>query len=132
MLSVTPHGSLDIPILYSLDFGQAFPSLNQGFLLLSLQAMGLPGAFINFVTFLYASVQGVAVHMGLLQHVFWIQSGIIQGCALSGTLFAFATSAFLSDLASRIEGPQFGLVRACADDIGAPSKPRSTSFTFRR
>eukprot|EP00959_Pyramimonas_sp_CCMP1952_P162567 3399023-Pyramimonas_sp.AAC.1 len=31
-LSVAPAGSSDIPVLCALDFGQAFPSLNQDFL----------------------------------------------------------------------------------------------------
>ncbi|CAK0826931.1 unnamed protein product, partial [Prorocentrum cordatum] len=117
-MSVVPHGSTDIPVLYSLDFGQAFPSLNQDFLILSLRALKLPEAFVSFVTFLYASVEGVVSHLGSLVHIFWIQSGIIQGCALSGTLYALSTAVFLVDLASRVEAAGLGLVRACADDIG--------------
>ncbi|CAK0813889.1 unnamed protein product, partial [Prorocentrum cordatum] len=117
-MSVVPHGSTDIPVLYSLDFGQAFPSLNQDFLILSLRALKLPEAFVSFVTFLYASVEGVVSHLGSLVHIFWIQSGIIQGCALSGTLYALGTAVFLVDLASRVEAAGLGLVRACADDIG--------------
>ncbi|CAK0857630.1 unnamed protein product, partial [Prorocentrum cordatum] len=116
-MSVVPHGSTDIPVLYSLDFGQAFPSLNQDFLILSLRALKLPEAFVSFVTFLYASVEGVVSHLGSLVHIFWIQSGIIQGCALSGTLYALSTAVFLVDLASRVEAAGLGLVRACADDI---------------
>ncbi|CAK0846616.1 unnamed protein product, partial [Prorocentrum cordatum] len=117
-MSVVPHGSADIPLLYSLDFGQAFPSLNQDFLILSLRALKLPDAFVPFVTFLYASVEGVVSHLGTLVHIFWIQSGIIQGCAVSGTLYALGTAVFLIDLASRVEAAGLGLVRACADDIG--------------
>eukprot|EP00959_Pyramimonas_sp_CCMP1952_P006659 138964-Pyramimonas_sp.AAC.1 len=36
-LSVGPPGSSDIPLLFSLDFGQAFPSLNQEFMACVLQ-----------------------------------------------------------------------------------------------
>ncbi|CAK0822839.1 unnamed protein product, partial [Prorocentrum cordatum] len=117
-MSIVPHGSSDIPVLYSLDFGQAFPSLNQDFLILSLRALKLPDAFVSFVAFLYASVEGVVSHLGSLVHIFWTQSGIIQGCALSGTLYALSTAVFLVDLASRVEAAGLGLVRACADDIG--------------
>ncbi|CAK0820581.1 unnamed protein product, partial [Prorocentrum cordatum] len=44
--------------------------------------------------------------------------GIMQGCPLSGTLHALGAAAFLVDLAEKVEGPQVGLIRACADDIG--------------
>ncbi|CAK0825212.1 unnamed protein product, partial [Prorocentrum cordatum] len=100
------------------ESAKAFPSLNQDFLILSLRALKLPEAFVSFVAFLYASVEGVVSHLGSLVHIFWIQSGIIQGCALSGTLYALSTAVFLVDLASRVEAAGLGLVRACADDIG--------------
>eukprot|EP00959_Pyramimonas_sp_CCMP1952_P261539 5468440-Pyramimonas_sp.AAC.1 len=80
--------------------------------------MGPPGPLAQFAAPIYSSIEGAALHEGHLEHVFWIQSGIIQGCPLSGALCALGTAAFLVDLAEKAEGPQLGLVRACEDDIG--------------
>eukprot|EP00959_Pyramimonas_sp_CCMP1952_P102445 2142799-Pyramimonas_sp.AAC.1 len=65
---------------------------------LALRILGLPDRFLDFVAFLCAAIDGVAVVQGVLEHVYWIDSGIIQGCALSGSLFAFSTAAFLTEL----------------------------------
>ncbi|CAK0790139.1 unnamed protein product, partial [Prorocentrum cordatum] len=51
-----------------------------------------------------------------MAHAFWIWSGIVQGCVLSGALSALALSPFLKDLEACIEQPGLG---ACADDLGA-------------
>eukprot|EP00959_Pyramimonas_sp_CCMP1952_P201813 4220128-Pyramimonas_sp.AAC.1 len=118
LLSCTPHGSRDLPILYSLDYGQAFHSLNQEFVLFILGTLRLPEAVLKFVGFLYEAIEGVAVSMGLRVHLYWVRSGIIQGCALSGSLYAIASSTFLYHLVRVIEETGRGLVRACADDIG--------------
>eukprot|EP00959_Pyramimonas_sp_CCMP1952_P404030 8465958-Pyramimonas_sp.AAC.1 len=55
---------------------------------------------------------------GLLIHAFWIRSGFIQGCALSGSLFAAALSPELLDIHRCFETPRKGINRACADDLG--------------
>eukprot|EP00959_Pyramimonas_sp_CCMP1952_P108701 2272938-Pyramimonas_sp.AAC.1 len=98
LLSCTPHGSRDLPILYSLDYGQAFPSLNQEFLLFILGALRLPEAILMFAGFLHEAIEGIAISMGLRVHLYWVHSGIIQGCALSGSLYAVASSPFLYHL----------------------------------
>ena len=46
-----------------------------------------------------------------------VTSGVIQGCALSGFLFAMAMDPFFNAFNDRIVKPGFGLVRACADDV---------------
>eukprot|EP00959_Pyramimonas_sp_CCMP1952_P199673 4176615-Pyramimonas_sp.AAC.1 len=56
--------------------------------------------------------------MGPSVHLYWVRSGIIQGRALSGSLYAIASFPFLYHLVHVIEETGRGLVRACADDIG--------------
>eukprot|EP00959_Pyramimonas_sp_CCMP1952_P239633 5007792-Pyramimonas_sp.AAC.1 len=58
--SVAPSGSLDYPVLFSLDFGQAFPSLNQDFLMFVLSCLGLPDILLTFIARLYEAIEGVA------------------------------------------------------------------------
>ncbi|CAK0788059.1 unnamed protein product [Prorocentrum cordatum] len=75
-LSCTPHGSRDLPILYSLDYGQAFPSLNQEFVLFIIGALRLPEAILKFAGFLYEAIEGVAVSMGLRVHLYWVRKDL--------------------------------------------------------
>eukprot|EP00959_Pyramimonas_sp_CCMP1952_P323638 6773090-Pyramimonas_sp.AAC.1 len=46
-------------------------------------------------------------------------SGVLQGCPLSGSLFAIAIDSFLWDVFRSVQRPGHGQIRACADDIGA-------------
>eukprot|EP00959_Pyramimonas_sp_CCMP1952_P178912 3740192-Pyramimonas_sp.AAC.1 len=46
----------------------------------------------------------------------------MQGCSLSGSLYAAVTACFLFDLQSRMEAPRLGLARAGADEIGCVVK----------
>ena len=48
-----------------------------------------------------------------------ITSGVLQGCGLSGTLFAISMDPFLRQAEEEVERIQLGTVRACADDVGA-------------
>eukprot|EP00959_Pyramimonas_sp_CCMP1952_P430682 9019779-Pyramimonas_sp.AAC.1 len=51
--------------------------------------------------------------------LFWISSGIIQGCPSSGCIFALAADPFMSNFDASICRKDRGVVRACADDVGA-------------
>eukprot|EP00959_Pyramimonas_sp_CCMP1952_P144443 3023698-Pyramimonas_sp.AAC.1 len=80
--------------------------------------MQLPSAFLAARRSLYASIAAVGRIVGIIKDVFCILCGVIQGCALSGSLFAAATSAFLEDLRFGLEVWRRGILRACADDVG--------------
>ena len=55
--------------------------------------------------------------------LFWSSlTGVIQGCALSGSLFAIAMDPILRWVKASINLVGFGIVRACADDIGGALK----------
>eukprot|EP00973_Karenia_brevis_P032189 4437897-Karenia_brevis.AAC.1 len=55
---------------------------------------------------------------GELQFMVVVKAGILQGCPLSGTLFAIAADPFFVMFKQRIVHPQKGLVLGCADDVG--------------
>eukprot|EP00972_Heterocapsa_arctica_P045683 6741317-Heterocapsa_arctica.AAC.1 len=46
-------------------------------------------------------------------------SGVLQGCPLSGLLFAVSLDPYLRWMKHDIEDAGLGVIRACADDIGA-------------
>eukprot|EP00959_Pyramimonas_sp_CCMP1952_P243679 5093574-Pyramimonas_sp.AAC.1 len=50
-----------------------------------------------------------------------MNSGVLQGCPLSGSLYVIASNPFLLDLEHCLvaRGRLLGVVRACADDLGA-------------
>ena len=73
---------------------------------------------MNFITTLYMPFSGVVVTPMGLKVAYSIESGIIQGCALSGTLFALSTAAFAEDLLRCVDAAGRGITRLCADDIG--------------
>ena len=50
---------------------------------------------------------------------FIVSSGVLQGCSLSGTLFVLVGEPFLQNILDKMNRAHFGLVRACADDLGA-------------
>eukprot|EP00959_Pyramimonas_sp_CCMP1952_P070202 1465630-Pyramimonas_sp.AAC.1 len=72
-----------------------------------------------FLSWLYLAIQGVVAHAGQIIPIYWLRSGIIQGCGLSGSLCALGTAPFLCELEDTLESPGYGIARACADDIGA-------------
>eukprot|EP00959_Pyramimonas_sp_CCMP1952_P099246 2074754-Pyramimonas_sp.AAC.1 len=106
------------PIFVALDFGQAFPSLSQQCLFTVLKRLRLPDALFSACCSIYASVTAVGRLGGITTDLFAIERGIIQGCALPGSLFAAAALPFLEDLRLGLEIKHRGLFRACADDIG--------------
>eukprot|EP00959_Pyramimonas_sp_CCMP1952_P312729 6546296-Pyramimonas_sp.AAC.1 len=116
--SCRPEADEECPILSALDYGRAFPSLSQQYLYLVLQRMGCPAALLMFVRILCTAIEGAMPCCGTMVSAFWIRSGIIQGGALSGSLFAFALTPTLHDLYVSLEKGRMGISRACADDNG--------------
>ena len=56
---------------------------------------------------------------GATRFLSWIFSGVLQGCPLAGSFFAIAMDPFLRCFDRLIDACGEGIVRACADDIGA-------------
>ena len=52
-----PLAPMRSPLLVSFDFGQAFPSLSQDYLMLFLNRLGLPGPLLAFLGWLYSAIE---------------------------------------------------------------------------
>lgn len=46
-------------------------------------------------------------------------AGALQGCPLSGCVYAVATAPFASEIGAVVDGRLLATTRICADDIGA-------------
>ena len=84
-----------LPLIVLFDFSAAFPSVSHTWLFMCLEAMKFPTGFINVVRSLYSD--NIATHsvQGRTHVLFRIVSGILQGCPLSGFLFAVVIDPFL-------------------------------------
>ncbi|CAK0807904.1 unnamed protein product [Prorocentrum cordatum] len=117
--SDVPSAESNVPVLVALDYGAAFPSLSQEFMRAVLNEMQAPRACLSIIDQLYLELEAFAMVRNTPTHAWWVTSGIVQGCSLSGSLYAAATAPFLVDLQRQLEAPRRGIARACADDIGA-------------
>eukprot|EP00959_Pyramimonas_sp_CCMP1952_P104126 2176498-Pyramimonas_sp.AAC.1 len=77
--SNSPAASADLPALVALDFGAAFPSLAQSFMLLAFRQMQAPCAFLAILEQLYHILDVTVMKNGLPALAWRISSGIIQG-----------------------------------------------------
>ncbi|CAK0800876.1 unnamed protein product, partial [Prorocentrum cordatum] len=116
--SADPDAQNMLPVLVSLDIAQAFPSFAHQFIRLALKAMGAPEAVLMFFDSMCNNILAMAPCAGQYAPLFYIRSGIIQGCGWSGTLYALGTACFLLNLETVLEAQGRGLCRACADDLG--------------
>ena len=64
--SFSPNTVQHMPTLVSLDYGQAFTSLCQAYMILVLRAMGMPIAVVEFVVTFYRAVRAVGSIAGSL------------------------------------------------------------------
>ena len=86
---------------------------------LVLEAICIPRGLLNVAVALYRDGSAYAEEGGTFVFLFKMLSGVLQGCPLSGTLFVIAIDPLLVMFHRFIHEPKLGMVRACADDIGA-------------
>ena len=73
-------------ILTLFDFMAAFPSVFHGWIFLVLEARQFPVGFIDFIKSLYAFNFAIFRQGGVERFLFWIWSGVLQGCPASSFL----------------------------------------------
>ena len=107
-----------IPILAFWDFAAAFPSVVHEWIATCLRSCCFPKRFRDIVdgnyfsccTYMNTSSEEVLLAI--------VCSGVLQGCPLSGTLFAVAMDPILRKICRDLPEQSGACVRACADDIG--------------
>ncbi|CAK0791588.1 unnamed protein product, partial [Prorocentrum cordatum] len=116
--SDVPPAESNVPVLVALDYGAAFPSLSLEFMCAVRKEIQVPRASLSITDQLYLELEAFAMARNAPTHAWRVTSGIVQGCSLSGPLYAAATAPLLVDLQRQLEAPRKGIARACADDIG--------------
>ena len=84
-----------------------------------LAIRGFPQWFVGAVSVFYNSVKAYTCCNGDFAFLFFIFSGVLQGCPLSGFIFDIVVDPFLNHFDALLEKTKYATVRACADDIGA-------------
>jgi hypothetical protein len=112
------HGPHLCPLLAFYDFAAAFPSLIQRWMFLVLTAIGMPAGIFNVVEANYFFVDTHTTVGQRIVFLFLVRCGVLQGCPLSGTLFAISVEPFLRHMRYEVQNKGGGIVRACADDVG--------------
>jgi hypothetical protein len=110
------------------DFATAFPSVNLTWLHLALRAAGVPKGLRRLVAALYTSNAAFARVDGSDNFLFWVTSGVLQGCPS----LAPSSSCALTLRLNKLEADTFGRaqIRVCADDIGAAAASIPTLAAF--
>ena len=112
-------GGCRIPILAFWDYAAAFPSVAHAWLFRALASAGAPDGLLSLVRGMYNFNCGYFCCDGKVFLLFCITGGVLQGCPLSGMLFAFAIDPVLRRFEGEVCAAGKGEVKACADDIGA-------------
>ena len=85
----------DMPIMPLYDFSAAFPSVAHDFMFIILTALKFPQGLFLFLKPLYTNNRCIGCFDGVSMFLYFICSGIIQGCPLSGSIFALAIDALI-------------------------------------
>ena len=97
------------------DIAAAFPILAHEFIFIVLRAIGAPLTLYNYVVALY--LDNLAMdRSGKVW--FLVLAGVLQGCGMSGSLFALCFDPILRMLEASVDLKKKGLSRGCADDVG--------------
>jgi hypothetical protein len=103
-------------VLVLFDQATAFPSVFHDFIFAVLSALGFPLGFLNLCKALYHMVSAYTTVGNSVQFLFWIFSGALQGCSLSGMIYVSVFDVFVRAFA-RLDEKHASLTRVCADDV---------------
>ena len=107
------------PVLAAFDIKTAFPAISHRWLYTVLDVIDALHGFQNMVRSQYSGAAALGRRScGAMFLLFYILSGVVQGCTMSGLLFALSFDPFVRELARRIDDVGLGTSRMCADDVG--------------
>ena len=86
------------------DFRKAYDTIDRGFLLRSLETLGLPPGFVSLVRLLLSSTSACCLVNGYISAPASFAAGVRQGCPLAPLLYLFVAQALLAFLRSRAIG----------------------------
>ena len=93
------------PGLIFMGFANAFGSMLHSWMLFALRRMVVPRWLLRFIRRLYKLGWATMLFRGRKWGMVSMESGIIQGCPVSGTLSALAVDPVLRWLSAQIVGP---------------------------
>lgn len=108
----------DVPLYLFLGAAAASPSLSRMFLVVALEAVGMPLAVVRLVAALYSHIL-MYILLGGLRELGVATSGVAQGCPLSGASFLLVMDPLVRVLHRVLVGATAGLAKVCADDVAA-------------
>ena len=115
-----------MPVLMLFDYMSAFPSVPHAWIFLVLRFINFPSGRLVLVQKLYPSNEASYGSESGLVFLFSILSGVLQGCPLSGSLFAIVIDLLLHFFKKHVEDSALASCRACEDDIGMALKHMSS------
>ena len=106
-------------ILAFFDFAAAFPSVVHDWICLVWEMRGFPVGIRYLFACIYFLNSAHASEGESLTFLFWYLSGVLQGCPASAFVFDVCLDPFLVAFEKVVADKGRGIIRACADDLGA-------------
>ncbi len=108
-----------IPVLPLLGVESAFPSIIHRWIFVVLWHRKMPKRHLNLCKGIYTNARATLTHNGVKYIIIYFVSGVLQGCPGSAFLFNNALDPFFRLLVKYCKEKRAGIIRACADDLGA-------------
>ena len=99
-----PHPGPSSAVIAFCDFRKAYDTVDRGFLLRALAALGLGDSFVSLVRRLLTGTKARAVVNGHVSTPAAFAAGVRQGCPLAPLLYLFVAQALLRHLKDRLPG----------------------------
>ena len=110
------------------DFAKAYDTIDRGFLLAAMDAMGAGEGFISWVDTLLTDTRAVAIVNGHVSKAVSFKAGVRQGCPLAPLLYLFIAQALQSWLQYRGIGINIAADGEPHQDIAAPHRITAPQF----
>jgi hypothetical protein len=122
---------LPLSALVGYDMCAAFASLFQYWMFAVVRALGFPLGFQSLTEMLYFLSATFFQVAGQYLFLYWNFCGIMQGCPLSGSLYAASLDPGARAF-RKVDARTGGLTRMCADDIGSSIPDLSALVLYQK